>query len=72
MRHLRPGERIPISTNRIVEPNGGAASRLLAYRTQIRQTLQSMSDQALRFQATVIRGGIDREELIREMNRRGM
>lgn len=40
------------------------------YRAQVRHTLQRMSDQALEVQSGVVRGGIDREELDREVNRR--
>ena len=44
--------------------------KMAKYRQQARETFQKMSDQALFFQNTVVRGGIDREELDREMNRR--
>ena len=40
------------------------------YRDEVRKTFQSMSDQALAFQSARIVGGIDREEVDREMNRR--
>ena len=40
------------------------------YRQQVRRTFQQMSDQALDYQSTVIRGGIDRVELEREIARR--
>lgn len=42
------------------------------YREQARRTFQQFSDQALLFQDTIIRGGIDREECDRELNRRGL
>lgn len=44
--------------------------RLDAYRKQIRRTCQAMSDQALMYQNSVTRGGIDREEVDREIARR--
>jgi hypothetical protein len=40
------------------------------YREQVRETFQQMSDQALAFQNTLVRGGIDRQELDREFTRR--
>jgi hypothetical protein len=40
------------------------------YRQEVRKTFQSMSDQALQFQDMRIVGGIDREEIDREINRR--
>lgn len=45
-------------------------ARSLVYRSEIRHTLQGMSDKALAYQALVIVGGIDREELEREQARR--
>lgn len=47
-----------------------AEQKLKTYRQQVRKTFQSMSDQALAFQSSIIRGGIDREECDREMTRR--
>jgi hypothetical protein len=40
------------------------------YRQQVRETMQAFSDQALAFQDSIIRGGIDREECDREIARR--
>ena len=40
------------------------------YRQEVRKTFQMMSDQALAFQSARIVGGIDREEVDREINRR--
>jgi hypothetical protein len=51
---------------------GGEMKPKKPYREQVRETLQAMSDQALRFQDTVVVGGIDREELNRELTRRGI
>lgn len=44
--------------------------RELRYRLQVRGTFESMSDEALAFQSSVIVGGIDREEVDREIARR--
>lgn len=44
--------------------------KMQQYREEVRKTFQSMSDQALSFQDSVVRGGIDRQELDREINRR--
>lgn len=44
--------------------------RLAEYRASIRRTFQSMSVQALDFQSARIVGGIDREEVDREIGRR--
>lgn len=44
--------------------------RLEKYRAGIRRTLQGMSDRALQFQDGIVRGGIDRQELDLEINRR--
>lgn len=41
-----------------------------AYRLQVRETFQRFSDQALAFQSSIIRGGIDRQECDRELERR--
>lgn len=41
-----------------------------AYRARVRETFQSLSDQALAFQSAVIVGGIDREECDAEILRR--
>ena len=46
------------------------AARMAEYRAKIRASFGRMSDQALAFQSRVIRGGIDREEVDREINRR--
>ena len=40
------------------------------YRAEVRETFQKMSDEALAFQSSVIIGGIDREEVDREMEMR--
>lgn len=40
------------------------------YRANVRRTFRMMSEQALAFQAGVIVGGIDREELEAELDRR--
>ncbi len=40
------------------------------YRADIRRTMRHFSDQALRLQDSIIRGGIDREECDREIMRR--
>lgn len=47
-----------------------STDRLAKYREEVRKTFQSMSDQALAFQSARIVGGIDREEVDREMARR--
>ncbi len=44
--------------------------RMNTYRATVRATFQGMSDQALAFQDEVVIGGIDREELKRELVRR--
>ncbi len=44
--------------------------RMAAYRLQVRETMGYFSDQALRYQSSIIRGGIDREECDREIVRR--
>lgn len=41
-----------------------------AYRVEIRSTLRSLSDEALRYQDGIVRGGIDREEIDAEIARR--
>ena len=41
-----------------------------SYRAEIRETVQRMSNEALAFQDRRVRGGIDREELDRELARR--
>lgn len=43
---------------------------LETYRAQVRRTMQAFSDEALAYQAGIIVGGIDREELERELERR--
>ncbi len=40
------------------------------YRVDVRRTMRRFSDQALRFQDSIIHGGIDREECDREIMRR--
>lgn len=45
--------------------------RLERYRLEVRRTFQAMSDEALRFQSARIVGGVDREEVDREIARRG-
>lgn len=44
--------------------------RFAQYRREVRETMKAMSDEALRFQARHVIGGIDREELEREMRAR--
>jgi hypothetical protein len=45
-------------------------ARMATYRAQVRETFGQMSDEALVFQNSIIVGGIDAEEVERELNRR--
>ncbi len=45
-------------------------AHLAKYRMQTRRTMQLFSDQALRLQDSIIRGGVDREECDREITLR--
>lgn len=67
---LRAAEREHI--DRIVEKllADDDAAKFAAYRSEVRETFGRMSDAALAFQNGVVRGGIDREELDREIARR--
>jgi hypothetical protein len=58
------------NTLSVAQPGQSEIMRRAAYRAQVRETMQRFSDQALAYQDSIIRGGIDREECDRELRRR--
>lgn len=75
-RYVTPTARGEVRWYAVGEPIVGEPApdtpRVAAYRAEVRRTMRAFSDEALRFQDSVIIGGIDREECNRELARRGL